>query len=271
MNKVVNKSTLLMVLMLISTYIFAHEDGEARIEFWKKYYNPKIEASNNKRPSIAIELIKIGSFYQLKTITENFTFTPSENLKNNNPHRGYGKLFINNKYVSRIYSDYFFIRAFPEGNNEIKVILSSNMDHDIALNGNLISDQIAYQFPEYNFAEARAKEHAQATQCEFSEEGKSDRAKLQKIGMSISESSKYLQCRYDSRNSILTNFKNQMTKIQRVHHDAILNSLLKRIDLWKQFENKRVSLKDAREKNIILEDSIHLAVEKHIQKFKRSK
>ena len=30
------------------------------------------------------------------------------------------------------------------------------MDHDIALNGNLISDQIAYQFPEYNFAEARA-------------------------------------------------------------------------------------------------------------------
>ena len=257
------------MLILLSNSVFSHEGAESRIAFWKEYYNPKIEVSGNDIPTISIELIKIGPFYQLKSDVSNFTFTPSEDRKNNNPKFGYGKLFINGKYVSRIYSPYVFIRQFPEGNNEIKVILSSNMDHDISHNNKLISDEIFFQFPEYNFAEARAKEHARSTQCEFSEQGKLDRAKLQKIGLTVSESSKYLQCRYDSRKSILSSFKKQMTRLQRVHHDAILDSLLSRIALWNKFENKELSLAKARELNTLYEDKIHQTVEEHIQKFKK--
>jgi len=257
------------ILMLFCNSVFSHEDAESRIAFWKEYYNPKIEVSGNNIPSISIELIKIGPFYQLKSNVSNFTFTPSEDRKNNNPKFGYGKLFINGKYVSRIYSPYVFIRQFPEGNNEIKVILSSNMDHDISYQDELISDQIFFQFPEYNFAEARAQEHAKSTQCEFSEQGKLYRAKLQKIGLTVSESSKYLQCRYDSRNSILSNFKKQMTRLQRVHHDAILNSLLSRISVWKKYENKEISLAKARELNTFYEDKIHQTVEEHVKKSKK--
>ena len=257
------------VLMILSNSVSSHEDSESRIAFWKEYYNPKIEVLGNEIPTIKIELIKIGPFYQLKSNVSNFTFTPSEDRKNNNPKYGYGKLFINGKYVSRIYSPYIFIRQFPEGNNEIKVILSSNMDHDISHENRLISDEIFFQFPEYNFAEARAQEHARSTQCEFSEQGKLDRAKLQKIGLTISESSKYLQCRYDSRNSILSNFKKQMTKLQRVHHDAILDSLSARIALWKKYENKELSLAKARELNTFYEDKIHQTVEEHVKKFKK--
>ena len=112
------------VLMFLSNSVLSHENAESRIAFWKEYYNPKIEVSGNEIPTIKIELIKIGPFYQLKSDVSNFTFTPSEDRENNNPNYGYGKLFINGKYVSRIYSPYVFIRQFPEGNNEIKVILS---------------------------------------------------------------------------------------------------------------------------------------------------
>ena len=54
---------------------------------------------------------------------------------------------------------------------EIKVILSTNLDHDISTNGIVISDTITYQFPEYTFSEARNKSYNQMIQCEFSESG----------------------------------------------------------------------------------------------------
>jgi len=262
------------IIILFFTYFilwstaFSHEDNSSRIKFWKEYYNPKIKVSGNRIPSVKIQLIKIGSYFQLKTDVENFKFTPEQDRKNNNFRYGYGKLFLNGKYISRVYSQYTFIRQFPEGSNELKVILSTNMDHDISHNDMLVSDEILYQFPEYNFAEARAKEHAMSTQCEFSEEGLADRSKLQKKGLNLSESSKYLQCRYDSRNSILSSFKNKMTKIQAVHHEAILKSLLNRIELWKKYETNAMSLEKARQLNIEYENNIHSAVEEHVQKFK---
>ena len=262
---------ILFINLVFLSHAFSHEDNDSRIKFWKEYYNPKIEVSGNKIPSVRIELIKIGSYFQLKLDVENFKFTPEEDRKNNNFRYGYGKLFMNGKYISRIYSPYTFIRQFPEGMNEIKVILSTNMDHDISYNNELVSDEIFYQFPEYNFAEARAKEHAMSTQCEFSEEGLADRAKLQQRGLSLRESSKYLQCRYDSRNLILSDFKSKMTKIQAVHHDAILESLLMRIELWKKYEMNNLSLEKARQLNTEYENNIHLAVEKHVQKFKNKR
>ena len=93
--------------------------------------------------------------YQIKTEIQNFKFTPENDMKNNLPTQGYGKLFINGEYVSRIYSKYHFVKILPVGVNEIKVILSSNLDHDIALKGQVISDSISYQFPEYTFSETQ--------------------------------------------------------------------------------------------------------------------
>ena len=55
--------------------------------------------------------------------------------------------------VSTLYHD----PIYGPGNNEIKVILSSNMDVDIAYQDNLISDTVLIQFPEYTFSEARSR------------------------------------------------------------------------------------------------------------------
>lgn len=260
---------LLLMIMIVPNIVLSHEDNASRVEFWKKYYNPKIENDRSEIPTVNIELKKIGSHYQLKTNISNFKFTPEEDQKNNNTWTGYGKLFLNGKYISRIYSPYYFIRNFPEGDNEIKVILSSNMDHDISQDNQLISDVITFTFPEYNFAEARAKEHAQATQCEFSEEGLQKREEQQSKGLLASESSDYLQCRYDSRDSNLTSFIPQMTRLQKIHHQTVLESLQKRIVLWKRYENKKISLKAARSINKNLEDNVHITVQREFDKVKR--
>ena len=138
------------MIMIVPNIVLSHEDNASRVEFWKKYYNPKIENDRSEIPTVNIELKKIGSHYQLKTNISNFKFTPEEDQKNNNTWTGYGKLFLNGKYISRIYSPYYFIRNFPEGDNEIKVILSSNMDHDISQDNQLISDVITFTFPEFH-------------------------------------------------------------------------------------------------------------------------
>ena len=129
----------LSILIISITSAYAHEDNEERIKFWKEYYNPKVEVSEQNIPSVKITLIKNKPFYQVRTQIKNFTFTPEKNMENNIPSEGYGKLYINGDYVSRIYSEYHFVKILPVGNNEIKVILSTNLDHDIASNGNVIS------------------------------------------------------------------------------------------------------------------------------------
>ena len=103
------KLILIPILALMTTYSFSHDDNEARIKFWKEYYNPKIEVLSKNVPSLEISLIKNKPFYQIKTEIQNFKFTPENDMKNNLPTEGYGKLFINGEYVSRIYSKYHFL------------------------------------------------------------------------------------------------------------------------------------------------------------------
>ena len=74
-----NKTRYILLLLLIiiaPNIVFSHEDNASRVEFWKKYYNPKIENDRSEVPSIDIELKKIGSHYQLRTVVNNFAFTP---------------------------------------------------------------------------------------------------------------------------------------------------------------------------------------------------
>jgi len=262
-----NKFLILFSFVFSSIDVAAHGD-EGRIEFWKKYYNPTIEVIQEKTPSIKIKLHKIGSFYQLESIIKNFDLTPEEDMRNNNSTRGYVKLFINGDFVTRIYHKRFFMKKMPIGNNEIKAILSSNMDHDLTYKNKLVEDTIYYQFPEYNFAEARAKSYDLFVKCEFSSEGQTRLKELNNQGMTLQESSHYLQCVHDSRSNTLDSFKKQMKKYQLAHYNITQDALLKRIDLWKSYEDNQISLNDARNKNKFIEDSIDVQMNKFIDKIK---
>ena len=53
---------------------------------------------------------------------ENFKFTPERDMKDNNPWTGYGKLYMNGKFITRVYNKRLFLKSLPVGNNEIKVM-----------------------------------------------------------------------------------------------------------------------------------------------------
>ena len=40
------------LLTFFSGMTFAHKDQEERIKFWKEYYNPKVEVTQEKVPEI---------------------------------------------------------------------------------------------------------------------------------------------------------------------------------------------------------------------------
>ena len=88
---------------------FLMKGNAERIQFWKDYYHPKLEVVREDIPDIKVNLKKIGPL-SIKTQVENFKITPDQDQKNNNTWTGYGKLFINGVYISRIYGEYFFIR-----------------------------------------------------------------------------------------------------------------------------------------------------------------
>ena len=259
------------ILLMLTTSAYTHDDNEERIKFWKEYYNPKVEVTDRNIPSVKITLIKNKPFYQIRTQIKNFTFTPEKNMENNIPSEGYGKLYINGDYVSRIYSEYHFVRILPVGNNEIKVILSTNFDHDIASNGKVISDDIVYQFPEYTFSEARNQSYNQMIQCEFSETGKILLKELAKKDMFITESSEHLQCRYDARHDILGPFTKKMTRLQRYYHNVSLETLKKRIQVWKDFEENSINLEQARDINRSLENSVDILMQKKVEQLEAAK
>ena len=260
----------LSFVFLMINQVLAHEDNEERIKFWKEYYNPKVEITSQQIPEVKIELIKNKPFYQIKTTIKNFKFTPEKNMKNNLPTEGYGKLYINGEYLSRIYSEYYFLRILPEGYNDITVILSSNLDHDVAINGKVISDNITYQFPEYTFSEARNKSYNQMIQCEFSEKGQKLLKDQVNRDMLISESSEYLKCRYDARNDILSSFTKDMTRLQKHYHKVTLEALNNRIKVWREFEDGKINIKEARIKNKRIEDQIDIRMEKKLRQLQEA-
>ena len=108
-------------------------------------------------------------------------------------------------------------------------------------------------------------------QCEFSEKGKILLDKLAKKDMKITESSEHLQCRYDARNDILTPFMNKMTRLQRHYHKVTLDVLKERIQLWKDFENNKITLNTARDNNIQLENKIDTLMQKKLEQLESAK
>ena len=102
-------------------------------------------------------------------------------------------------------------------------------------------------------------------QCEFSDSGQALLKKLKAKNMLITESSDHLKCRYDARHDILKPFVDKMTRLQRHYHEVTLDALLKRIDVWKAHENKKISLQDARSQNQKIEDEIDILMQKKLE------
>jgi RNase P/RNase MRP subunit p30 len=64
---------------------------------------------------------------------------------------------------------------------------------------------------------------------------------------------------------------NKMTRLQRHYHKVTLDVLKERIQLWKDFENNKITLNAARENNLQLENKIDSLMQKKLEQLESAK
>lgn len=73
--------------------------------------------------------------YNVNIVTENFVFTPENAGGENVENQGHAHIYVDGKKLGRVYGDWYYVAALPEGEHEIKVSLNGNDHSDIVVNG----------------------------------------------------------------------------------------------------------------------------------------
>lgn len=90
-------------------------------------------------PEIDIEVTKDPmDGWNLKLITENFTFTPQTVNSENILNTGHAHLYVNDVKIARLYGPNFHIPDLPIGDHEVSVSLSSSDHSYFTVNGDKI-------------------------------------------------------------------------------------------------------------------------------------
>lgn len=96
-------------------------------------------------PKIEMEIVKdTKSGINIRFITQNFQFTPEKSGHDNVPNEGHIHLYLNAQKVARVYSEWFHLDNIPEGQIQIKAVLTTN-DHQIyTVDGKPIEAEVTY-------------------------------------------------------------------------------------------------------------------------------
>lgn len=80
-------------------------------------------------PSVSIEaFVDDSEGYNLRLVTENFTFSPGLLGEVDSPNTGYATLYINERKHARIYGEWYHIgyNDLANGQNTVEIILTTN-------------------------------------------------------------------------------------------------------------------------------------------------
>lgn len=82
----------------------------------------------------------------------NFKLAPEMVNQNSNPNEGHAHLYVNDKKITRIYGNWYYLGNLEPGSNKITVTLNTNKHEDLVKNGEMIMDekiiQVTAQKPE---------------------------------------------------------------------------------------------------------------------------
>jgi hypothetical protein len=100
-------------------------------------------------PAVAIELVPDSmSGYNLRMMTENFTFTPEGEGDAPKPNEGHAHVYINDVKVGRAYGEWYHLPGslFTPGKNTVMVTLNANEHSDWAYEGGHIGAALTFSF-----------------------------------------------------------------------------------------------------------------------------
>ena len=78
--------------------------------------------------------------WNLELKLTNFKFAPETVNQSSNPNEGHAHLYINDKKITRIYSNWHYLGNLDPGSNKITVTLNTNKHEDLVSNSKMIMD-----------------------------------------------------------------------------------------------------------------------------------
>ena len=78
--------------------------------------------------------------WNLEVKLTNFKFAPETVNQDSNPNEGHAHLYINDKKITRIYSNWYYLGNLDPGSNKITVTLNTNKHEDLVSNTKMIMD-----------------------------------------------------------------------------------------------------------------------------------
>lgn len=73
--------------------------------------------------------------WNVELVTSNFKFAPQSASTAHKLGEGHGHLYVNDKKLGRVYSNWVYLGTLPHGENKITVSLNANDHNDLAVNG----------------------------------------------------------------------------------------------------------------------------------------
>lgn len=93
-------------------------------------------------PQPSVQLIAhpdAKSGWNLELQLKNFEFAPADVNESSSQNEGHAHLYVNGKKVTRLYGNWYYLEDLEPGDNEIRVTLNTNLHHDLAVDGEVIS------------------------------------------------------------------------------------------------------------------------------------
>ncbi|NES04727.1 MAG: hypothetical protein F6K22_18965 [Okeania sp. SIO2F4] len=78
--------------------------------------------------------------WNLELKLTNFKFAPETVNQSSNPNEGHAHLYINDKKITRIYGNWYYLGSLEPGSNKITVTLNTNKHEDLVSNSKMIMD-----------------------------------------------------------------------------------------------------------------------------------
>lgn len=112
----------------------------------KKSMHKEVEVD----PALPIPTVSVSATrdsmdgYNLKIDVTNFSFTPENVGKENEPNTGHAHIYINDEKLGRVYGDWFYLpsKYLEEGENKIMISLNGNDHSDWMVNGQHIESVV---------------------------------------------------------------------------------------------------------------------------------
>ncbi|SFR17985.1 hypothetical protein [Poseidonocella sedimentorum] len=124
----------------------AHHGAAAQAPHASHDHGALIEVAPAGRPTLDLEIFPDPSNgWNLKLITENFTFAPQNASRANASGEGHAHVYANGVKLGRVYGNWVHLDGLPQGEVDITVSLNANDHSGLAVNGAPIAASVTIE------------------------------------------------------------------------------------------------------------------------------